>query len=126
MAPEVVLRRGHTYPADVWSLGCVLIEMASGRPPWSNYSKDAKEVLKIIATNEKLPDIPKCDTSLRGIIRQCLQRDPHRRPTASHLLKHSYFQENKYDSTNDSLSMSHTHTAKDLNSIKIIEEQAEE
>jgi len=38
MSPEVVSRKGHSYPADIWSIGCLMIEMISGKPPWSNYS----------------------------------------------------------------------------------------
>jgi len=94
MAPEVVLREGHTYSADIWSLGCVLIEMSSGQPPWSNYSKDAKEVLKLISTPNNYPIIPKCSRSLKGLIHMCLQRDQFLRPTAQQVLEHEFFVEN--------------------------------
>jgi serine/threonine protein kinase len=60
MAPEIVARTGHSYSADIWSLGCLVIEMVSGKPPWSNFSRDAKQVLKIIGTHGNYPDIPDC------------------------------------------------------------------
>ena len=92
IAPEVVLRLGHSFSADIWSFGCVLIEMVSGLPPWYNYSKDTKEVLNLISTEGCLPDIPDTDTDLRIIIVACLNRNPLLRPTAEQLQGMNFFQ----------------------------------
>jgi mitogen-activated protein kinase kinase kinase len=35
MAPEVVKRTGHNQSADIWSFGCTIIEMLSGKAPWT-------------------------------------------------------------------------------------------
>ena len=90
MAPEVVLRKGHSFPADIWSFGCVLIEMVSGRPPWSNYSKDTREVLNLIVKENTYPDIPKCSL-LFDVITKCLNKDPFQRPTTKELLNMPFF-----------------------------------
>ena len=34
MAPEVIKRTGHNHSADIWSFGCMMIEMLSGKAPW--------------------------------------------------------------------------------------------
>ena len=93
MAPEVVLRQGHSYSADIWAYGCLLIEMVSGSPPWSDLSDRAKEVLGFIATENCLPTMPECSVLLQDLISRCLQRDPSLRPTASDLEEHPFHAE---------------------------------
>jgi serine/threonine protein kinase len=88
MAPEIVLRQGHSLSADIWSLGCVVIEMMTGKPPWSEISQSSTKVLSLIGTPGNLPAIPECPPDICDFIRRCLQRDPAARPISSALLEH--------------------------------------
>ena len=76
---------------DIWSLGCVIIEMATGHPPWSNYSHSSKEVMRLIETegSKWYADLPpKGSPALVSLVTCCLQREPTGRPTAVQLLRH--------------------------------------
>ncbi|TQS39251.1 hypothetical protein Golomagni_00223 [Golovinomyces magnicellulatus] len=58
MAPEVVRSRGQGYSAkvDIWSLGCVVLEMFAGRRPWSK-EEIVGAIYKLGSLNEA-PPIP--------------------------------------------------------------------
>jgi serine/threonine protein kinase len=90
MAPEIVKSEPHGLPADIWSLGCLVIEMVTGEPPWSNYSKNGSQILKLISEDGNLPDIPQTSPELKEFILLCLQRDPNKRPTAAQLCNHCF------------------------------------
>lgn len=57
MAPEVIRSQGEGYSAkvDIWSLGCVVLEMFAGRRPWSK--EEAVGAIYKIANGE-IPPIP--------------------------------------------------------------------
>ena len=58
MAPEVVRSQGQGYSAkvDIWSLGCVVLEMFAGRRPWSK-EETVGAIYKLGSLNEA-PPIP--------------------------------------------------------------------
>ncbi|KAA8533707.1 hypothetical protein F0562_031224 [Nyssa sinensis] len=57
MAPEVIQNsNGCNFTVDIWSLGCTILEMATTKPPWSQY-EGAAAMFKI-GHSKELPAIP--------------------------------------------------------------------
>ncbi|KAL2527327.1 Mitogen-activated protein kinase kinase kinase YODA [Abeliophyllum distichum] len=90
MAPEVIRNsNGCNLAVDVWSLGCTVLEMATSKPPWSQYEGVA--ALFKIGNSKELPTIPDhLSDEGKDFVRQCLQRNPLHRPTAARLLEHPF------------------------------------
>jgi mitogen-activated protein kinase kinase kinase len=58
MAPEVIQSQGQGYSAkvDIWSLGCVVLEMFAGRRPWSK--EEAVGAIFKLGSLNQAPPIP--------------------------------------------------------------------
>lgn len=53
MAPEIVNKEPNlTSAVDIWSLGCIIIEMATRKPPWSNVSSNCQEIIDLISSSQ--------------------------------------------------------------------------
>ncbi|KAB2577525.1 MAP kinase kinase kinase wis4 [Lasiodiplodia hormozganensis] len=93
MSPEVIKgeNKGRLGAVDIWSLGCVILEMATGRRPWASLDNEWAIMYNIAQGNP--PQLPTRDQlSDQGIdfLRACFERDPGRRATAAELLQHPW------------------------------------
>ncbi|CAL4901984.1 unnamed protein product [Urochloa decumbens] len=91
MAPEVARGEEQGPAADVWALGCTVIEMATGRAPWSGVVGDVLASVRLIGYTDAAPEVPKwLSAEARDFIGSCLARRPGDRPTAAELLEHPF------------------------------------
>lgn len=93
MSPEVIkgTSEGRHGAIDVWSLGCVILEMATGRRPWASLDNEWAIMYNIAQGNP--PQLPTRDQlSDLGLdfLNRCFERDPARRPSAAELLQHDW------------------------------------
>ncbi|XP_030375216.1 serine/threonine-protein kinase PLK4 isoform X3 [Scaptodrosophila lebanonensis] len=87
ISPEVVSRSSHGLPADVWSVGCMLYTLLTGRPP---FDTDAihSTLTKVVMSDYKMPNhiSPEaCD-----LINSLLKKNPLERILLEQVLKHPF------------------------------------
>ncbi|ANZ73635.1 BA75_00786T0 [Komagataella pastoris] len=89
LSPEVILGndQGKHGSLDIWSLGCCVLEMATGRRPWANIDNEFAIMYQIASGS--LPQFPSPDQLSEAgckFLANCLEKDPYKRLTAVELL----------------------------------------
>ncbi|KAH9609032.1 hypothetical protein KSS87_004039 [Heliosperma pusillum] len=135
MAPELmqsVLQKDNrsdlALAVDIWSLGCTVIEMLTGKPPWSEYEGVgipnsiilpavvvpicAAAMFKVLKESPAIPET--LSPEGKDFLNSCFRRNPADRPSASKLLEHSFLKNyQQLDVPNSGLTLSFTkHTDK--------------
>ncbi|RDX80618.1 Mitogen-activated protein kinase kinase kinase 5, partial [Mucuna pruriens] len=155
MAPElmqaVVLKDNSSdlaFGVDIWSLGCTIIEMFTGKPPWSEYegvsTKALYSIIRIVIENRTptfgntdnmsslimqaaamfkvMKDTPPIPETLsaegKDFLRLCFMRNPAERPTASVLLDHRFLKNLEQPDVSSSMQLYNGTTLMDTYSPK--------
>ncbi|KAF0488206.1 kinase-like protein [Gigaspora margarita] len=88
MAPEIIELSGATTSSDIWSVGCVVIELLEGKPPYHNL--EPMPALFRIVEDEHPPLPESASPAVKDFLMQCFQKDSNLRVSAKKLLKHPW------------------------------------
>jgi serine/threonine protein kinase len=83
IAPEIVLEQNHSYPVDVWSLGCIIYELMTGKKAFQGDSE--KTLNKTIVTKNPDQIAGKYSNFLINLVSKMLEKNPEARITLSEI-----------------------------------------
>lgn len=85
MAPEVVKQTSYTRKADIWSLGCLVVEMMTGSHPFPDCSQ--LQAIFRIGGGKATPTIPEhASDDAKMFLGQTFELDHNLRPSADELM----------------------------------------
>ena len=93
MSPDMIQNGRASTASDVWALGCVVMEMATGQPPWCDVPVDNPFALVYHIGNASTVDLgcmSECSAALRSFVAECLNLNVNDRPSATALAKHEF------------------------------------
>lgn len=88
MAPEIIKLAGASPKSDIWSLGCTIVELLTGKPPYSDVGNSMTVLFRIV--EDPLPPLPDTSPALQDFLRLCFIKDPAGRPSAALLFDHEW------------------------------------
>ncbi|KAK2461990.1 hypothetical protein APHAL10511_006453 [Amanita phalloides] len=93
MAPEVIntQKKGYNFKIDIWSVGCVVLEMWAGKRPWTG-EESVAVMFKLYQSKlpPPVPDDVKLSEQGDDFRSRCFAIDPEERATTTELMAHPY------------------------------------
>ncbi|KAL1515893.1 hypothetical protein AB1Y20_002507 [Prymnesium parvum] len=124
MSPERLAGEAYSYSADIWALGLILLELATGKYPYpkpDSYFQLLREILQ-----KPAPSLPSgaFSADFHDVITLCLDKNPNLRPSAHDLLKHPWLREaeasarsgdsSRYDRSDKEMDRSRSNRGRDM------------
>eukprot|EP01041_Mallomonas_annulata_P006484 gene6484-13089_t len=108
IAPEIAAQQSHSFPADLWSVGCLFYSIVTGYAPFEEV--EINDTLQRVLNGEySIPDHLSNDA--QDFIKCLLQTDPSQRANVHEILEHSFLK--RYPPTEvNSLQLEHINVRK--------------
>ncbi|KAI7995633.1 Mitogen-activated protein kinase kinase kinase 18 [Camellia lanceoleosa] len=77
MAPKLILHEEYEPHADIWAIGCTVLQMLTGKEPWKHdKGAEVATILFRIGFSKKVPEIPSgLSKEAEDFLKKCLVRD---------------------------------------------------
>ena len=93
MAPEAILSTHVSYPSDIWSLGCTVMEMMTAKDPFFHIAATPLDCMKYVGSCQAVvlpPSIEEHSHCGVFLSEMCLLKEPSKRAKCSALLAHRF------------------------------------
>eukprot|EP01128_Nolandella_sp_AFSM9_P002457 TRINITY_DN1282_c0_g1_i1.p1 TRINITY_DN1282_c0_g1~~TRINITY_DN1282_c0_g1_i1.p1 ORF type:complete len:757 (-),score=147.87 TRINITY_DN1282_c0_g1_i1:137-2407(-) len=94
IAPEVLLKRGHSFPVDVWALGVITFVLMTGRAPFETPQKSVEQTYARIKAHKYSFDEAsrsRLTSDAINVVDFLLNPDPNQRPKVNNVRNHRWF-----------------------------------
>jgi len=90
MSPERTEGHAYSYPSDIWAFGLSMLVIATGSTP--AWTESYWKILEYLRDHDVELPVGEFSDSFIDFLRQCLVRDPLKRPSAATLLAHPFLE----------------------------------
>ncbi|KAI0293256.1 kinase-like domain-containing protein, partial [Russula brevipes] len=87
-APEIIRHTDSSIKSDIWSLGCTVIELLTGKPPYGDISMQSVRFRLGLSCCPPIPE--HFSRPLTSFLKECFQKIPEHRPSVEELLEHEW------------------------------------
>jgi serine/threonine protein kinase len=107
MAPEVLAHSRYGRKGDVWAVGCTMIQMMTGDPPWKDRNLQGLVQLHMLlqSWNNGPPPytcVNEVTPQAKNFLKLCFEKDETARPSAQELMQHIFLADDFDESLEDS------------------------